>query len=61
MTARPWVVALAEGVLFGSEAVSGSLAFALGVALALPVPLAEGLADPVGVGSPPVTVSTGRK
>ena len=61
MTARPWVVVLAEGLLSPSEAVSGLLAFALGVALGSPEPLAEGLAEPVGVGPPPVTVSTGRK
>ncbi|MDF9873540.1 hypothetical protein OKW18_005678 [Streptomyces pratensis] len=61
VTARPWVVAPSEGVAFGSEAVSGSLAFALGVALGFPEPVADGLAEPSGVGAPPATVRTGRK
>lgn len=57
VTARPWVVALAEGVAFEPEAVSLSLGEALGLA----EPDAEGLAVSVGVAWPAVTVSTGRK
>ena len=63
VTARPWVVALAEGVAFGPDAVSGSLAFALGVALGVRRTRSRtGCAEPsAGRAAPPATVSTGRK
>lgn len=57
VTARPWVVALAEGVALDPEAVS----LLLGDALGFGEPEAEGLAVPVGVALPSVTASTGRK
>ncbi len=70
VTARPWVVALAEGVASVPVASSPS---GLSPSLALSPPsadspgfgvaLSEGLAEPDGVGAGPLacTVSTGRK